>query len=123
MSPATQPLVASEIHAFFRPNMPLTYGERAMVNLLRFAGRNGPWVVIIGVILGFGIPLLSNMARPYFARAIFLFTFGSFLKLDLFAFREQLQQSSSSALMILWATFGFHSSSLPSSYCSVRGPI
>jgi hypothetical protein len=53
------------------------------VNLLRFAGRNGPWVVIIGVILGFGIPLLSNMARPYLARAIFLFTFGSFLKLDL----------------------------------------
>jgi len=54
-----------------------------MKNVLQFAGRNGALVVISGVVLGFGIPALSDIARHYLALAIFLFfTFGSFLKFD-----------------------------------------
>jgi predicted Na+-dependent transporter len=77
-----------------------------MTNLLRFAGKNGAWVVISGVILGFCFPILSATARPYLAIAIFLFTFGSFLKLDFAALREQVAQTKATLLMVLWATFG-----------------
>jgi BASS family bile acid:Na+ symporter len=77
-----------------------------MTNLLRFAGKNGAWVVISGVVLGFCFPILSATARPYLAIAIFLFTFGSFLKLDFAALREQLAQTRATVLMVLWATFG-----------------
>ncbi len=77
-----------------------------MGNILRFAGRNGVWVVIAGVILGFAFPPLSNATRPYLAIAIFLFTFGSFLKLDAVAIRKQFAQTRATALMLVWATFG-----------------
>jgi predicted Na+-dependent transporter len=77
-----------------------------MTNLLRFAGKNGAWVVISGVILGFCFPVLSATARPYLTIAIFLFTFGSFLKLDFAALREQLAETRATALMVLWATLG-----------------
>ena len=51
-------------------------------------------------------PPLSNATRPYLAIAIFLFTFGSFLKLDAVAIRKQLAQTRATALMLVWATFG-----------------
>jgi predicted Na+-dependent transporter len=77
-----------------------------MKNLLQFAGRNGAWVVALGIVIGFSIPVISNLARPYLAVAIFLFTFGSFLKLDNQAFRDQLRQRQTTIAMVLWATFG-----------------
>lgn len=77
-----------------------------MKKALQFAGKNGAWVVIFGVVLGFSFPFLSNITRPYLSIAIFLFTFGSFLKLDFAAFRRQMQETRAVALMILWATFG-----------------
>lgn len=85
-----------------------------MTGALRFAGKNGAWVVIFGVLLGFSFPSLSDLTRPYLSVAIFLFTFGSFLKLDLKAFRTQLQETRATALMVLWATFG-----VPLSVCAV----
>jgi hypothetical protein len=48
--------------------------------ILQWAGRNGAAVVIAGVAIGLCVPLLSDLARPYLAVAIF--TFGSFLKFD-----------------------------------------
>jgi predicted Na+-dependent transporter len=77
-----------------------------MTSLLRFAGKNGAWVVVAGIVAGFSIPIVSNFARPYLAVAIFLFTFGSFLKLDSESFRQQVMQTRAAVPMMLWATFG-----------------
>jgi predicted Na+-dependent transporter len=77
-----------------------------MTGLLRFAGKNGAWVVISGVVLGLCFPLLSQLTRPYLAIAIFLFTFGSFLKIDAAAIRAQFRQGNAALLMVVWATFG-----------------
>jgi hypothetical protein len=49
-----------------------------MRSVLRWAGRNGALIVIAGVVIGLGVPMLSELARPYLAAAIFIFTFGSF---------------------------------------------
>ena len=76
-----------------------------MKGLLRFAGKNGAWVVVIGIVLGFCVPMISDAARPYLAVAIFLFTFGSFLKLDSESFRQQIMQNRAATAMVLWATF------------------
>src|SRR5580658_3294864 len=77
-----------------------------MTGLLRFAGKNGAWVVITGVVLGLCFPFLSQLTRPYLAIAIFLFTFGSFLKIDAESIRAQFRQGNAAALMVVWATFG-----------------
>jgi predicted Na+-dependent transporter len=77
-----------------------------MTGLLRFAGKNGAWVVITGVVLGLCFPLLSSLTRPYLAVAIFLFTFGSFLKIDAASIREQIRHGNAAILMVLWANLG-----------------
>jgi predicted Na+-dependent transporter len=77
-----------------------------MTELLRFAGKNGAWVVITGVVLGLCLPALSAWTRPYLAVAIFLFTFGSFLKIDAASVREQVRHGNAALLMVLWANLG-----------------
>jgi len=77
-----------------------------MKSALRFAGKNGAWVVITGVVLGFLFPILSNAARPYLSVAIFAFTFGSFLKFDFNAFRAEFIQVKRNIAIVCWATFG-----------------
>jgi predicted Na+-dependent transporter len=74
--------------------------------VLQWAGRNGAAVVIAGVVIGLCIPYLSDLARPYLAVAIFIFTFGSFLKFDGTSLGNELSRSRQIALMVLWATFG-----------------
>jgi predicted Na+-dependent transporter len=59
-----------------------------------------------GIVAGFLIPSLSAIARPYLAVGIFLFTFGSFLKLHLESFRNQFVHTRATFAMVLWATFG-----------------
>ena len=63
-------------------------------------------VVIAGVVLGLAFPMLSDLARPYLAVAIFIFTFGSFLKFDAKSIGGEVANVKRNALMILWATFG-----------------
>ncbi|HEY6440215.1 MAG TPA: hypothetical protein VIY55_09360 [Acetobacteraceae bacterium] len=74
--------------------------------VLQWAGRNGAAVVIAGVVIGLCIPSLSDLARPYLAVAIFIFTFGSFLKFDGTSLGNELGRARQIALMVLWATFG-----------------
>jgi len=74
--------------------------------VLQWAGRNGAAVVIAGVVIGLCIPYLSDLARPYLAVAIFIFTFGSFLKFDGTSLGSELVRAKQIALMVLWATFG-----------------
>ena len=77
-----------------------------MKGVLRWAGRNGALIVIAGVLLGLGVPLLAELARPYLAVAIFAFTFGSFLKVDAKSLGAEISNVKRNALMILWATLG-----------------
>jgi arsenite transporter len=77
-----------------------------MTGLLRFAGKNGAWVAITGVVLGLCFPVVSELTRPYLAVPIFLFTFGSFLKIDAPSIREQMHRANVAALMVLWANAG-----------------
>jgi BASS family bile acid:Na+ symporter len=77
-----------------------------MKSALRWAGQNGALVVIAGVVLGLAFPMLSDLARPYLAVAIFIFTFGSFLKFDAKSIGGEVANVKRNALMILWATFG-----------------
>ncbi|MGA7658057.1 MAG: hypothetical protein WCA96_14955 [Methylocella sp.] len=74
--------------------------------VLRWAGQNGAAVVIAGVIIGLCIPFLSELARPYLSVAIFIFTFGSFLKFDSKSIGSEIANMKRNSLMILWATFG-----------------
>lgn len=77
-----------------------------MKSVLQWAGRNGAIVVIAGVMLGLGIPDFADLARPYLAVAIFIFTFGSFLKFDGSSLTNEISQGKRIGLMVLWATFG-----------------
>jgi BASS family bile acid:Na+ symporter len=77
-----------------------------MKAVLGWAGRNGAAVVIAGVVIGLCIPNLAALARPYLAIAIFIFTFGSFLKFDGTSLGRDASQARQLALMVLWATFG-----------------
>lgn len=77
-----------------------------MKNILDWAGKNGAAVVIAGVVIGLFIPPLSNAARPYLSVAIFVFTFGSFLKFDLKSMESELGNVQRNLLMVAWTTFG-----------------
>jgi bile acid:Na+ symporter, BASS family len=73
---------------------------------LQWAGRNGAAVVIAGVLIGIAVPFLSDLARPYLAVAIFIFTFGSFLKFDSATFGDGVRSICLVSLIVLWATLG-----------------
>jgi len=73
---------------------------------LQWAGRNGAAVVIAGVLIGIAVPYLSDLARPYLAIAIFIFTFGSFLKFNSATLGEDVRSIGHVSLIVLWATLG-----------------
>ena len=74
--------------------------------VLNWAGRNGPLLLFAGVLVGLVAPSLAHAARPLFGFAVFVFTLGAFLKVDLVSFRVELQQRSWIAVVLLWTTFG-----------------
>lgn len=77
-----------------------------MKSILRWAGQNGALIVIAGVVIGICIPFFADLARPYLSIAIFIFTFGSFLKFDSNLIGGEVANVKRNVLMILWATFG-----------------
>lgn len=77
-----------------------------MKHVLHWAGRHGALIVIAGVVIGLAVPHLADAARPYLALAIFIFTFGSFLKFDGMSLTGEMASGTRTALMVLWATFG-----------------
>ncbi len=81
-------------------------GVGIMKALLQLAGRHGALVVITGVVLGLLFPRLCDLARPYLSIAIFVFTFGSFLKFETSSLGGEMSHMRRNVLMVLWATFG-----------------
>src|SRR6201992_1042290 len=84
----------------------LFFTESIMKAILRWAGQNGALIVIAGVLIGLAIPSIADLARPWLSIAIFIFTFGSFLKFDSKALGGEVAHVRRNLLIILWATFG-----------------
>jgi predicted Na+-dependent transporter len=80
-------------------------GERFR-KLLAFAGRNGPLMLFVGVLIGLVAPALADVARPFLGLAVFVFTLGAFLKVDLASFRKEFERPAWAACMLAWTTFG-----------------
>lgn len=81
--------------------------NRGSVNLLLArAGRHGPLLLCGGVTVGLVVPALAEAARPFMGLAVFLFTLGAFLKVDGVAFRNEVQERSSTLMILAWSTFG-----------------
>lgn len=79
-----------------------------LLQALAFAGRNGPLLLFTGVLLGFALPPAAAAARPLMDLAVFCFTLGAFLKVDLASFRREVAAMPLAAnLAVLgWATLG-----------------
>jgi hypothetical protein len=79
---------------------------RLILRFLQFAGRNGPFVLVAGVLLGFAVPVLSDTAWHAFGPTVFVFTLGAFLKVDLESLSAELAHVRRNLVVILWAMFG-----------------
>src|ERR1700722_13940705 len=80
-------------------------GQRGL-DLLAFPGRNGPVILFVGVLIGVVTAALADAARPLLGLAVFVFTLGAFLKVDLASFRKELERPAWAACMLTWTTFG-----------------
>ena len=74
--------------------------------LLSFAGRHGPAILFLGVVLGLVQPSLADAAKPLMGMAVFVFTLGAFLKVDAAAFRAELARPARLAGLLLWIVVG-----------------
>jgi predicted Na+-dependent transporter len=79
---------------------------RSVRMVLTVAGRNGPALLFGGVLIGLVAPPLADAARPMLGVAVFIFTLGAFLKVDLNAFRAETRQRTWIVGVLLWTTFG-----------------
>ncbi len=77
-----------------------------VTRILDFAGRRGPAVLFIGVLLGLVVPPLADWARPLMGLAVFTFTLGAFMKVRLEDFKGPLSRPRRLAVVLLWSTFG-----------------
>src|SRR5258708_6630446 len=73
-------------------------------DLLAFAGRNGALILFVGVLIGLVAPTLADAARPLLGLAVFVFTLGAFLKVDLASFRKELARPAWTACMLAWTS-------------------
>lgn len=79
---------------------------RAVHALLEIAGRHGPVLLCVGVLIGLLVPALAQAARPLFGLAVFAFTLGAFLKVDARSFRAVLADRRGTLLVFTWSAFG-----------------
>ena len=77
-----------------------------MKSLLAFAGRNGPVLLFAGVFVGLLFPSLAERVRPLMPAAVFAFTLGAFLKVEMWACREDLARPIRLALVLAWVGAG-----------------
>lgn len=76
-------------------------------SVFAFAGRNGPAILAIGVLVGVAFPALANAAKPFMGVAVFIFSLGAFLKVDLPTFRAEVdRQWRQISLILLWSILG-----------------
>jgi predicted Na+-dependent transporter len=77
-----------------------------MNQLLSFAGRHGPAILFLGVLLGLADPALADAAKPLMGLAVFVFTLGAFLKVDGASFRAELARPARLIAQLFWIVAG-----------------
>jgi BASS family bile acid:Na+ symporter len=77
-----------------------------LTRILDFAGRRGPTVLCIGVLLGLAAPPLADAARPAMGFAVFVFTLGAFLKVSRGDLVSPMSRPGRLAILLAWTTFG-----------------
>ena len=77
-----------------------------LCNIMAFAGRQGPYVLLFGVFAGVGVPPLATAARPLMPLAVFVFMLGAFLKADGSALREAASNRFWTVSALCWSMFG-----------------
>lgn len=82
--------------------------SRLTNRLLATAGRNGPILLLVGVLLGLVVPPLAAAARPFMDLAAFGFTLGAFLKVDLAGFRAEVVSAGArrNLAVLAWVGLG-----------------
>lgn len=70
------------------------------------AGRHGPLLLCVGVMLGLMLPTLADVMRPIMGIAVFIFTLGAFLKVDREAFQLEARDRKRMLTVLSWTTFG-----------------
>ena len=92
--------------------------------MLAFAGRHGPALLCAGVAIGFAWPALAAATRPLMDAAVFCFTLGAFLKVDLAAFRAEAgaSQAGRNLLLLVWTTFGIPACTWAAIQLAAPGP-
>jgi hypothetical protein len=82
--------------------------SRLMNRLLAAAGRNGPVLLLVGVMIGLVVPPLAQAARPLMDLAAFGFTLGTFLKVDLASFRAEVVSAGArrNLAVLAWVGLG-----------------
>lgn len=73
---------------------------------LTAAGRHGPLLLCVGVLIGLFLPQLASLARPLMGAAVFIFTLGAFLKVERSAFHDESKSAASLVTVLFWTTFG-----------------
>jgi predicted Na+-dependent transporter len=73
---------------------------------LTAAGRHGPLLLCVGVLIGLLLPQLAGFARPLMGGAVFVFTLGAFLKVERSAFIDEARSVVRLMTVLAWTTFG-----------------
>ena len=73
---------------------------------LTAAGRHGPLLLCVGVLIGLFLPPLADLARPLMGGAVFVFTLGAFLKVERSAFMAEASSVGRLMTILAWTTFG-----------------
>jgi predicted Na+-dependent transporter len=77
-----------------------------MERLLSWLGRHGPVVLVAGVVVGLVAPDIADLAKPWMGVAVFVFTLGAFLKMDVASLRCQCAHPARIAAGLAWVIVG-----------------
>jgi predicted Na+-dependent transporter len=72
--------------------------------MLAVAGRHGPLLLCVAMLLGFAAPALAEAARPLIGLGVFVFTFGAFLKVPVATLGVHAGSLRTALAVLLWST-------------------
>jgi arsenite transporter len=77
-----------------------------MTRLFSFAGRHGPAILFLGMLVGLLVPSAADVSKPLMGAAVFVFTLGAFLKVDRTSMQSQLTRPIVLAGLLGWIVLG-----------------
>jgi BASS family bile acid:Na+ symporter len=82
------------------------HAQRSVTRIPRLCRTERADPAVRGGLIGLFAPPLAEAARPLLGVAVFIFTLGAFLKVDLRAFRAETTQRTWILGVLAWTTFG-----------------